>query len=193
MCGRATSTAPGGGDPAGDVQGKRREKTMKELLDCYEDHGCFIQRGIHKGRPMKPMTKQFTMARLRHHVEPLLGHRRASEITSGDVERFVANVAAGKTAKDEKIGPRRRLIVRGGEGAARKGRTRSVGGIQLAGRHGFVTRNPVEKASIRKTNNRFPTLEEVSRLGEAFDRSRPGANTKAVAIATVGADGLPAQ
>ena len=32
----------------------------------------------------------------------------------------MADVAAGKTAKDGKVGPRKRIIVRGGTGAARK-------------------------------------------------------------------------
>ncbi len=123
--------AASGGDPAGKVQEKRREKTMKQLLDFYEEHGCFIQRGIYKGKPMKPLTKQYTMARLRNHVEPLLGHRRASEVTSGDIEKFVADVKAGKTAKDEKIGPRKRIIVRGGRGCSPQSRSRSVGRVQF--------------------------------------------------------------
>jgi integrase len=136
---------------------------------------------------MKPLTKQYTMARLRHHVEPLLGHKRASEVTSGDIERFVADVKAGKTARDEKIGPRKRLIVRGGEGAARKVVRDLSAVFSFAGRHGFVAANPVEKASVRKTDNRrerFLMLDEVSRLGEAFDKvEADGANPKAVAIA----------
>jgi len=179
--------AASGDDPAGEVQEKRREKTMKELLDFYEEHGCFTQRGIHQGRPMKPMTKQFTMARLRNHVEPLLGHRRAGEITSGTIEKFAADVAAGKTARDQKVGPRKRLIVRGGEGVARKVVRDLSAVFNFAGRHGLVARNPVEKASVRKTDDRrarFLTLEEVARLGEAFDKvETDGANPKSVAIA----------
>ena len=179
--------AASGDDPAGRTQEKRREKTMKELLDSYEEHGCVIQRGIHKGKQMKPLTKQYTMARLRNHVEPLLGHRRACEITSGEIEKFVADITAAKTARDEKLGPRRRLIVRGGEGAARKV-VRDLSAVFSFGRrHGFVTKNPVEDASVRKTDNRrerFLTLEEVSRLGEAFDKvEAEGANPKGVAIA----------
>jgi hypothetical protein len=165
--------AASGGDPAGDVQEKRRESTVKELLDFYETHGCFIQRGKHKGKPMKPLTKKYTMGRLRNHVEPLLGHRRASSITSGDIETFVADVTAGKTARDEKVAPRKRLIIRGGEGAARKVVRDLSAVFSFGGRHGFVTKNPVEKASVRKTDNRrerFLTLEEVSHLGEAFDK-----------------------
>jgi hypothetical protein len=71
-----------GEDPGGDIQKKRREMTMKQAVDFYEEHGCFIQ-GIHQGEPMKARTKAYTVARLRHHVIPLLGHKHASEITPG--------------------------------------------------------------------------------------------------------------
>jgi hypothetical protein len=109
-----------GDDPAAERSAKRREMTASALVDLYEEEGCFIQRGMNQGRPMKPRTKAYTMARLRHHVIPLLGHKRVSEVDAGQVERFVRDVALGKTAKDQKIRPRVRIIVRGGEGAARK-------------------------------------------------------------------------
>jgi len=38
-----------------------------------------------------------TMARLRNHVEPLLGRMRVSEITSGDIEKFAAESALART------------------------------------------------------------------------------------------------
>lgn len=44
-------------------------------------------------------------------------HRQISEV---DIDRSVADVTAGKTVKDEKVGPRKRIIVRGGAGAACK-------------------------------------------------------------------------
>jgi integrase len=176
-----------GEDPGGDIQRKRREMTMKQVVDFYEEHGCFIQRGIHQGKPMKERTKAYTLARLRHHVVPLLGNRRASEITPGDIEKFVAEVTAGKTAKDEKVAPRKRIIVRGGDGAARKVVRDLSAVFSFAGRHGIVATNPVEKAAVRKTDNRrerFLTLEEVTRLGAAFDTlEAEGANPKAIAIA----------
>jgi hypothetical protein len=124
------------------------------------------------GRPMKPLTKQYTMARLRNHVEPLLGHRRTSEITSGDIEKFVADVTAGKTARDEKVGPRKRLIVRGGEGASRKV-VRDLSALFSFGRrHGFVTKNPVEGASVRKTDNRRERLWDAD--GRASEEEGQG-------------------
>jgi hypothetical protein len=54
---------------------KRREMKMSDLIDHYEKVGCVIQRGKLQGVPMKPRTKKLTMARLRHHVVPLLGAR----------------------------------------------------------------------------------------------------------------------
>jgi hypothetical protein len=111
---------------------------------------------------------------------------------------MVADITAGKTTKDEKVGPRKRIVVRGGEGAARKV-VRDVSAMfNFGARHGFVTTNPVGNPSVRKTDNRrerFLALEEVSRLGEAFNQvETDGANPKAVAISWLWAfDRFPAQ
>jgi integrase len=176
-----------GGDPADERRAKRVEMRMGGLVDLYEEEGCFVQRGKRQGEPMKPLTKQFTMARLRNHVVPLLGHKRVTEINAGDIERFVKDVAAGKTARDEKVGPRKRVIVRGGEGIARKV-VRDVSAVfSFAARREIVSRNPCETAAVRKTDNqreRFLTLDEVSQLGAALDElQQEGANPKALNIA----------
>ena len=91
-----------GDDPALERQARRREMTMSALIDLYEVEGCFVQRGIRQGEPMKARTKAYTLARLRHHVMPLLGHKRMSEIDAGEVERFARDVAMGKTARDRR-------------------------------------------------------------------------------------------
>lgn len=143
------------------------EITIAALIDLYEKDGCVIQRGKRQGEPMKPRTKAYTIARLRHHVVPLLGMRRAPDINAGEIERFVSDVTAGRTAKDEKIGPRKRIIVRGGAGAARKVVRDLSAVFSFALRSEIVQRNPCETAAVRKTDNqkeRFLTLEEVTRL-----------------------------
>lgn len=133
------------------------------------------------------MTKQYTISRLQHHVLPLLGHRRATEITSGDIERFSADVAAGRTAKNEKVGPRKRIIVRGGPGASRKVVRDLSAVFSFARRSEIVDRNPCDTAAVRKTDGhktRFLTLEEVGRLGKALDDlEAEGTNAKAINIA----------
>ncbi len=175
-----------GADPAGELQAKRREMTMGALIDLYEKEGCVIQRGKRQGEPMKPTTKAYTLARLRHHVVPLLGTRRAREINPGDIERFVADVTHRKTAKDEKVGPRKRIIVRGGAGAARKVVRDLSAVFSFARRNEIVESNPCETAAVRKTDNRrerYLTLEEVARLGAALgELEAEGVNVKAVNI-----------
>lgn len=175
-----------GGDAAGAKATKAREMTVAALVDHYEAEGCYVQRGVRQGEPMKPLTKAYTLARLRHHVLPLLGRKRVSEVGPGDVERFVRDVAAGKTAKDEKTGPRTRIIVKGGDGAAPKVVRDLSAVFSFAARRGLVPSNPCELAAVRKTDNRrqrFLTLEEVRRLGAAFAELESDVNPKAVNIA----------
>ncbi|KAB2676669.1 tyrosine-type recombinase/integrase [Brucella tritici] len=176
-----------GEDPADERRAKRREMKISGLIDLYEEEGCVIQRGKRQGQPMKPLTKQLTLARLRNHVVPLLGHKRVSEVNAGDIERFVRDVTAGKTSRDEKIGPRKRIIVKGGEGAARKVVRDLSAVFSFAIRSEIVERNPCETAAVRKTDNqrvRFLTLDEVAQLGAALDAlEAEGVNPKAVNIA----------
>lgn len=178
--------AANGDDPAGERQARRREMLVSELVDHYEDEGCFIQRGIHQGRPMKPLTKKCTLARLRNHVVPLLGRKRVSEVSSADVERFVRDVTAGKTKRDERGGFRKRVIVRGGDGAARKVVRDLSAVFSFAQRRQIADSNPVALAAVRKTDNvrdRFLTLAEVTKLGRALDELQAeGENMKGIQI-----------
>jgi integrase len=180
-------SAAAGSDPGGELMAKRREMKMSDLIDHYEKVGCFIQRGKLQGVPMKPRTKKLTMARLRHHVVPLLGKKRISEIGAGDIEKFFNDVTEGKTASDEKTGFRTRVIVRGGAGAARKVFRDLSAVLSFAKRHEMIERNPCENAAVRKTDNseaRFLTLDELTRLGAALDEvEAEGANPKAINIA----------
>ena len=176
-----------GEDPAADRQAKRREMSMTALIDLYEAEGCFIQRGARQGYPMKPRTKTYTLSRLRHHVVPLLGVKRVSEVGPGEIEKLVRDVAVGKTANSTMIGPRRRIRVSGGQGAARKVVRDLSAVFSFAVRRGVAAENPCAKAAVRKTDNRrerYLTLDEIKRLGAALDTiTAAGANPKAIAIA----------
>lgn len=175
-----------GKDPASERNAKRKELRVSALIDLYEAEGCFIQRGKRQGQPMKPLTQQYTVARLRHHVVPLLGSKRVTEVSAADIERFFRDVEAGKTAKNEKTGPRTRIIVKGGAGAARKVFRDLSAVFSFAKRHEIVAVNPCEKAVVNKSDNkrtRFLTLEEVARLGAACDTlEAEGVNIKALNI-----------
>lgn len=175
-----------GKDPVSERNAKRKEMRVGALIDLYEKEGCFIQRGKRQGQPMKPLTKKYTIARLRHHVVPLLGRKRVTEVNAADIERFFRDVEAGKTAKNEKTGPRTRIIVKGGSGAARKVFRDLSAVFSFAKRHEIVAANPCEKAVVNKSDNkrtRFLSLEEVARLGAACDvLETEGVNVKALNI-----------
>lgn len=175
-----------GEDPAIKRNAKREELKISSLVDLYEQEGCFIQRGKRQGEPMKDRTKAYTIARLRHHVVPLLGTKRVSEVSVGDIERFFSDVAAGKSASDTKIGPRKRIVVRGGEGAARKVFRDLSAVFSFAVRRGIVEASPCEKAVVRKTDNRrerFLSLSEIAQLGRALEElAAEGFNPKALNI-----------
>lgn len=175
-----------GDDPAMKRNAKRDELKMTGLIDLYEKEGCFIQRGKRQGEPMKERTKTYTIARLRHHVVPLLGNKRVSEVNVGEIERFFRDVAAGKSASDTKIGHRKRIVVRGGDGAARKVFRDLSAVFSFAVRREIVEANPCEKAVVRKTDNRrerFLSIGEIKQLGTALDElEAEGMNLKALQI-----------
>jgi len=161
-----------GDDPAAELQARRRQMRMSELIALYENEGCFIQRGKRQGHPMKERTKKYTLSRLRHHVLPLLGRNVVFEIGATEIERFFRDVEEGKTAKRERLGPRRIITVRGGEGAARKAFRDLSAVFSFAVRREIIERNPCDRAAVRKTDNqkeRYLTLAEVQRLGQAID------------------------
>jgi integrase len=161
-----------GVDPATVLKAKRREMTVRSLIDFYEARGCVIQRGKRQGEPMKERTKKLTLARLRNHVVPLLGTRRLSSIHTSDIEKFVQDVTNGKTARDEVTGPRTRIIVRGGAGGARKAFRDLSAVFSFAVRNDIMSRNPCETAAVRKGDNcrdRYLTPEELPRFGKALN------------------------
>lgn len=173
---KVLSAASQGADPAGQRQAKRREMTVEALIDLYGEKGT---------DHLKDRNRRWMLARLRHHVVPLLGRKKITEVRVADVEQFMRDVKAGKTAKDEKTGPRTRVIVRGGEGAATKGVRDLSAVFTFAVRHELVPSNPcapVKKPADGK-RHRFLTLEEIKRLGEALDALQgEGASPKAIAI-----------
>jgi integrase len=179
--------AANGQDPADVRSARRREMTIADLLNLYEQKGCVIQRGFRQGQPMKPMTKRQTLKRLRNHAEPLIGRKKLSDVRARDIEQFARDVAAGKTNKDEKGGKRSRIIVRGGEGAARKVVRDLSAVFTFAQRQELLQENPCAHAAVNKIDNKrkkYLTLADIQRLGAALNQlEAKGANPKATNIA----------
>ncbi len=165
-----------GHDRAAERARARKEMNVAQLCDLYLEEGCDTK---------QPSTIATDRGRVERHIKPLLGKKRVSELRRADVEKFLRDVAAGKTAVDIKTGSRGRAIVEGGKGTA----SRTVG--LLGGIMSFaVSRdmrgdNPVRgvKRYPDKKGETFLSSADLARLGDAMERlEKEGANPSALAI-----------
>ncbi|MGO9398566.1 MAG: tyrosine-type recombinase/integrase [Xanthobacteraceae bacterium] len=157
-------------DPAAEKRFKRNAKTVAELCDLYLADamaGRLLTRRVQK----KASTLSIDAGRIERHVKPLLGGRTVSEVTRDDVEAFMQDVAAGKTAASVKSGKKRGLArVRGGIGAA----NRAVGLLGAIFTYAVRTRlrsdNPVHGVMRPPDGRRDRRLteDEYLRLGRAL-------------------------
>ena len=110
-----------GADPVADKIAGRTAITVAELCRQYladvEAGRLLTRRKIAKTES----TLISDRGRIARHIVPLLGRMPVKSVRRNDVERFMHDVAAGKTAAREKTKPRGLSIVRGGRGVA--GRT----------------------------------------------------------------------
>jgi integrase len=82
----------------------------------------------------------------------------------------MADIAAGKTATDEKTGPRGRARVRGGQGTANRTTALLSSMLAFAVARGFRPDNPARgiKKYRQRDHDRFLSPEELKTLGEAL-------------------------
>jgi integrase len=161
-----------GEDPAEARKADRRAATVSELCDDY-----LI---ANEGR-IKASTLAMDRSRIERHVKPLLGPRPVESLRPRDIEKFLADIIAGKSTPARETGKRERGgVTRGGQGAA--ARTAGMLGtiLERAVRDGSLAANPVRgvrrpKDKARKPPFSFATLEA---LGTALkeEETRDGGN-----------------
>jgi integrase len=134
--------------------------------------------------PKKPTTLATDFGRIERHIKPLLGRRTVGAVTREDVEAFMHDVAAGKTASKTKTKPRGLACVRGGRGTA----TRTLGLLGAifgyAVRHRMRSSNPVHgiiRFADGKRDRRLSD-DEYLMFGEAL-RKAAAANIWPAAVA----------
>ncbi len=159
-----------GGDPSGDKQARRHALTLAELCDEYYADATAGRVRTRHGAAKKSTTLAIDLGRIDRHVKPLIGGLAVTAVTCQDIERFLHNVAEGKTAGRTKTKFRGLARVTGGETAA----NRTVGLLgaiySYAQRKGLRVDNPVRGVTLfadKKRERRF-TDEEYARLGTAL-------------------------
>ncbi len=162
-------------DPAEARDEAKNDLTISDLCDLYRTEGCTTK---------KPSTLATDRGRIERHIKPVLGKMRVRQVRRADVERLLRDVADGKTATDEKTGPRGRAIVTGGKGTATKVVALLGAIFSFAVDRGLCPDNPVKGVKTFKSGNseRFLSAEELSRLGEALSGAeKEGANPYPIA------------
>jgi integrase len=174
-----------GEDPAEERATNRKALTVRELCDRYKaalDRELVLGK---RGTPKKPLTIRSDLGRIDRHIVPLLGNKRVRDLTTVDVNRFVREVTAGKTAGAEKTAKLRgKSIVRGGPGAAARTAGLLGGILSFAVSEGVITTNPVRGAlrPSSKVRTRRLTPSDYLALGRALDgAAESGMNPTAIA------------
>lgn len=160
----------GGEDPANQRDQLRTALTMNKLCDLYlEAAGAGLVLG-RKGLPKKQSTLDSDRSRISAHVRPLIGHVRAGEVTRADIETLKRDVALGRTAKDRKLGPRARSIVKGGKECVTR-LLGTLGAVFAWGQeNGYVDQNPVRGVKrFADQQKAMLTAEQYHWLARALD------------------------
>lgn len=173
-----------GEDPAGERVTRRKSLTVQELCKNYmhaAENGLILGKG---NRPKKESTLYVDRGRIDRHIVPLLGSKRVIDVSKADINRFLRDVATGKTARVAKTDKLRgKSIVRGGNGTAAR-TTGLLGGIfSFAVSEGLIETNPVLGVRRPADNRRERRLtpDEYRQLGRAlFQASAEGETAQVV-------------
>jgi integrase len=172
-----------GEDPAEERITRRRSITVRELCEKYlfdAEKGLILGKG---NRPKKSSTLYTDRGRIDRHIVPLIGSKLVIDLSKADINRFLRDVACGKTAKVEKTTKLRgKSVVRGGTGTAAR-TTGLLGGIlTYAVSDGIIDSNPVEGIKKPADNRRQRRLSPVEYgiLGHALAAAQKNGETKQV-------------
>lgn len=169
-----------GEDPAEERVTRRKSLTVRDLCDRYLDAA---ERGLIMGkgnRPKKSSTLYIDRGRIARHIVPLLGSKLVRDISQSDINRFIRDVASGKTATVEKTGKKRgKAIVEGGKGTAARTAGLLGGILSFAVSEGVIASNPARGVKRPADNHRTRRLsaEEYHQLGKALADAEEEAET----------------
>ena len=156
-------------DPAEDRRAQKAASDVAQLCDAYLSEAKAGRLLTRRRTAKSPSTLATDEGRVRRHIVPLLGKLKVAAVTRDDIERFLHDVAEGRTAIREKT-PLGFSAVLGGRGTA----SRTVGLLgaifSYAERKGLCTGNPVRGVVRYADNRRERRLSdaEYGKLGEAL-------------------------
>jgi integrase len=168
-------------DPAvsRDVSMATDTVTVKYLCEEY------LSKGPGYKPDKKPSSWYTDASNINRHIIPLLGQIPAADVTESQIIQLVADIVAGVTHLDERVGHRARAIVKGGKGAAARSLAVLSAAYSFGVRTGMVASNPTikVKAPTGEAPGKYLTTEEWSRLGTSLLELRAEAVDSSLAFA----------
>lgn len=167
-----------GDDPQQAKIDQRNALSVSQLCDLYLSEGLLTRK-----------ESSVTAARcdIENHIKPLLGNRKVATLERSDLEAMLRDIAAGTTARSQKLGFRRLSRVQGGKGAANSALSVLSAALGFAVTRKVRTDNPaigIRKFPGKKIE-RFLSPVELARLGETLSAARALGVESAYAIAAV--------
>jgi integrase len=163
-------------DPAEQREFSKGVPTVAQLCDLYLSEGV---------RHKKPSTISTDWGRIEAHIKPLLGNVKVNLVTKMHVERMVAAITAGKTARTVKTNkPKGVSRVKGGPGTANSAKRLLSSIMAFAIDRGLRETNPCSGVRLNRERKleRFLSPVELVRLGEALTcAERESVNPLAIA------------
>lgn len=148
-------------DPTEAKRKARADLSVTELVDLYFKEGCGTK---------KASTIAVETGLAERHVKPRLGKRMLKALTRADLEKFLADVAAGKTKANVKTKARGRAIVKGGQGTANRTMDLIASMLAFAVTRELRPDNPARgvRKFKPKVRERFLSPKELADLGTAL-------------------------
>lgn len=151
-------------DVVAERKARRNAHTVSDVLTAYLGSAKFAEKA--------ESTRAVDKGRIERHLRPRLGDKVLLELSREDVRRAFAAIRDGKTATDEKTGPRGRAIVRGGEGTARMAIRLLRAVLTWAIDEGIVSENVATGVKIGSDGTRdvILTAKQYETLFKALDK-----------------------
>ena len=168
-----------GADPAENKSTITQDLSVRELCDLY------LEEGPAEKPDKKASSWNTDRSNINRHIKPLLGRRKIHSLTRNNIVRFQRDVTEGKSATDEKTGPRGRAIVKGGSGTAARATAVLSAILGFAVKRGLIAENPARGVRLNKQRQRerFLSEAEFAQLGDALaEAEHIGVNSSAIAI-----------
>jgi integrase len=150
-----------GKDPSAERRQKAKDITVAALCDLW------LEEGPAAAPRKKAKSWAVDASNVERHIKPLLGRKHVLALATADIERFQKDVTDGKTAADEKTGPRGRARVRGGLGAGSRATSTLQSMLSFAVSRGIRPDNPAHGVKLNKLEKRerFLSPAEFAKLG----------------------------